>query len=241
MLEQYPFQKWHEEAKKDPKKVYLEVALKLEEMVRQKAEAMGWPKHDHSFARSLDFLKQRRALYRDEVVRLGHFWDIRNSLVHNTGLSVELSLVEDLIAYAHNILRKNAETAEHFMTPFVVTVPDTATLPQAIKILSERSFSQLPILHENKITGLLTHHEVINLLGQNKNWASEPITLAECLKKLDTQKKNFEIVGFKMEVPDILDLYQKNPFLQAVIVTEHGRADEPPQGIIAPVDFLSLI
>ena len=94
MTDNFPFQKWHEEAKREPKKVYLEVAVRLEEMVREKAEAMGWPKHDHSFSRSLDFLKQRQALYRDEVVQLGHFWDIRNSLVHNTGLSVELSLVE---------------------------------------------------------------------------------------------------------------------------------------------------
>lgn len=240
-MEILPFKQWHEEAKREPKKIYLEVMQRLEAMVRQKAETSGWPRHDHSFSRALDFLRQRRLMYRDETVKLAHFWDIRNSLVHNVGLSVELSLVEDVLSYAHNMLRRHAQTAENFMTPFVVAVADTQTLPQTIKIMNERSFSQLPILHKNKIVALLTYHDIISLLGIDKNLVNTPMTIAECLKKLGEIKNNFEIIAFDVEMPEIINIFHKNPLIQAVIVTEHGQDDERPQGIIAPADFLSFV
>ncbi len=241
MSELFPFQTWHEEAKLEPKKVYLAVMQYLEKIIRDKAEVAGFPRHDHSFSRALDFLKQGRSLSHDQAIRLAHYWDIRNSLVHNAGLTVELALVEDVLAYAHNSLRRQAERAGDFMTPFVITVPENATFNQAIKIMSARNFSQLPILRKKQIVTLLTRRDIVELLSQEESEKLKDLSLEACLKKIKKRPDNFILVSFETSIEEVLQHFKRDSLLEAVIVTAQGQATETPQGIITPADFVSLV
>jgi len=66
------------------------------------------------------------------------------------------------------------------------------------------------------------------------------VSVGEVLAR-DHRKDEFALVARDSTVEDALALWMRNPRLEAVIITERGRADETPLGIATATDLIKLL
>ncbi|MFM1805020.1 MAG: hypothetical protein RL136_1899 [Planctomycetota bacterium] len=66
------------------------------------------------------------------------------------------------------------------------------------------------------------------------------VSVGEVLAR-DHRKDEFAVMARDASAEHALSLWTRNPRLEAVIVTEHGRADETPLGIATATDLIKLL
>ncbi|MEY2715866.1 MAG: hypothetical protein RIT24_2209, partial [Planctomycetota bacterium] len=66
------------------------------------------------------------------------------------------------------------------------------------------------------------------------------VSVGEVLAR-DHRKDEFAIVARDATVEEALSLWTRNPRLEAVIITERGRAEETPLGIATATDLIKLL
>ena len=66
------------------------------------------------------------------------------------------------------------------------------------------------------------------------------VAVSEVLAR-DHRRDEFALLARDASADDALTLWAKNPRLEAVIITEHGRADETPIGIATATDLIRLL
>lgn len=66
------------------------------------------------------------------------------------------------------------------------------------------------------------------------------VSVGEVLAR-DHRRDEFAIVARDTSADDALSRWARNPRLEAVIITEHGRADETPIGIATATDLIKLL
>ncbi|MFM7052213.1 MAG: CBS domain-containing protein, partial [Planctomycetota bacterium] len=66
------------------------------------------------------------------------------------------------------------------------------------------------------------------------------VSVGEVLAR-DHRKDEFALVSRDTSADDALSRWARNPRLEAVIITEHGRADETPIGIATATDLIKLL
>jgi len=76
--------------------------------------------------------------------------------------------------------------------------------------------------------------------GERIICAIASVTVGEALAR-DHRKDEFALVPRTASADEALSLWSKNPRLEAVIITERGRADEAPLGIATATDLIKLL
>jgi hypothetical protein len=66
------------------------------------------------------------------------------------------------------------------------------------------------------------------------------VSVGEVLAR-DHRKDEFAIVARDTSADDALSRWTRNPRLEAVVITEHGKADETPIGIATATDLIKLL
>ena len=66
------------------------------------------------------------------------------------------------------------------------------------------------------------------------------VSVGEVLAR-DHRKDEFALVAREATVEEALSLWTRNPRLEAVIITERGRAEETPLGIATATDLIKLL
>ena len=66
------------------------------------------------------------------------------------------------------------------------------------------------------------------------------VSIGEALAR-DHRRDEYAILARDATADDALSLWSKNPRLEAVIITEHGKADELPIGIATATDLIKLL
>ncbi len=66
------------------------------------------------------------------------------------------------------------------------------------------------------------------------------VSVGEVLAR-DHRRDEFALLARDASADDALTLWAKNPRLEAVVITEHGRADETPIGIATATDLIRLL
>ena len=76
--------------------------------------------------------------------------------------------------------------------------------------------------------------------GERIICAIASVTVGEALAR-DHRKDEYALVPRTASADEALSLWSKNPRLEAVIITERGRADEAPLGIATATDLIKLL
>jgi len=76
--------------------------------------------------------------------------------------------------------------------------------------------------------------------GERIICAIASVSIGEVLAR-DNRRDEFALVPRTASADEALSLWSKNPRLEAVIVTERGRADEAPLGIATATDLIKLL
>jgi CBS domain-containing protein len=184
---------------------------------------------------------------------LEKFSDLRNIIIH------EQFKPNYIIAEPHTeIVEAIEKIAETFEAPpkliprykrDVKTFKSTDSLAQVLNLIKEENLSQFPIYDDNScFLGLLTERCIAHWLALNASEdliSLEETTVGDVLSYDETEGRN---VTFLKRRDTVYDAYNKfigdngevSQYLEAILITEHGRNNEALQGIITRWEVIGL-
>jgi predicted transcriptional regulator len=209
-------------------------------------------KEDHyaTFATLIDKAAQRSAVVRQLKGVMKDFADLRNVLVHRYDQDKEITVPsEETVARLEAIvasLSSPPKLASLFTRPVEVCLP-SEPVGTAAKKMHAHSFSQLPVIAEQKFVGLLTADTIARWLATRLDGGIGMLDEEPVEKVLRHQEKsrNHALMGRSATVYDALEEFDKafhsGESLDAIILTNNGRATEAPIGIVTVSDMPKLV
>jgi len=177
---------------------------------------------------------------------LKEYSELRNAIVHDRAggeiIAEPRAEVVESIERIASLLAEPPRVAPLFLKEVLVLSPDQP-VARAIRELSKMTYTQAPVLKEDKITGLLTLKMIVQWMGislANETFDIEKTTIGNVMEMVG-DNDGYEIVSVKkslLEIPDLFYRWQaKGKKLEAVIITWNGNDDEPIKGIITNRDL----
>jgi len=176
-----------------------------------------------------NFSNNRR--YKNELIKLSN---LRNFIVHELKddcvlaepSDIALNLIQNIcqeLTKPKNIL----DIAQR--NPFIADINDT--LSNIVKIMNEKKYSQVPIYESKKFIGLITENGITRWLGRyiKEDIFSLSETKIKEVFECEENPDNYNFFSRKKTFYDAQELFEKN---QAIIITENGKQEEKPLGIV---------
>jgi predicted transcriptional regulator len=171
---------------------------------------------------------------------------LRNVIVHDKRDPVEelatpaLRVVERMERISKE-LEAPEKVERRFVKDEVATVSFDQTLKGVLKMISENQFSQFPVIHEGKIVALLTENGITRWLSSAVAMESmiefADVTVATVLGH-EEKRENMILISRLRELNEVRLQFSKNSFLEAAIITQAGKPDQNPLGIITRWDLI---
>jgi predicted transcriptional regulator len=206
--------------------------------------------HYLTFAALLEEAADESAVIRRLTSTLKDFADLRNVLVHRYDQAKEIAVPsEETVAHLEAIvatLSSPPSLGSLFKGPVEMCRPDEP-VGTAAKKMHAHSFSQLPVIANKKIIGLLTADTIARWLATRLEGGIGMLDEEPVEKVLRHQEKtrNYAVMGLSTTVYDALEEFDKSlhsgEFLDAIILTNGGRATEAPIGIVTVSDMPKLV
>lgn len=175
---------------------------------------------------------------------------LRNAIVHQ-------GVREEIIAEPHtDVVEETERIAEFITTPpnaletvatkDVVTVPHDRSLAEALALMYETGFYNLPVLKNGRLLGVLTNRLAVAELGRAVSEGKTLQFVAEELSAGSIVKDcragyHYEILGRNATLSDVLDAFERNRKLPVVLITARGVAEDGILGIVTTADIPRII
>jgi predicted transcriptional regulator len=180
---------------------------------------------------------------------LEQYAKLRNAIVHEKR-EVGFYIAEPHIEVVEHIehlakIFTSPNYALSIATREVVTFLFEDSIEKVIQGIKEYSYSQYPIYRGKECIGLLTAGDVVKWMATHlvssivdlRDIKVSDIMSVEGNHPLSFAKKSINI----FEVEDIYKSYHKQDMdLEAVIITENGKSDEAPLGLITAWDLIEI-
>lgn len=203
---------------------------------------------NNSFRSLVDRYASSHPWWRQDAEALRAFAELRNVIVHERFdrfryISVPaLEVVEEISAIRDRLL--SPKLVHHVAGREVVTVQEDTPLTQLLLVVREQQINQLPVYGRGKFRGLVTSKGVLAWLAQNVEMNGSTVNLDEVrvsdLLKLEGARHNWDFVARDVPVDEAAFRFVKNPQLEALLVTEHGKKDQGLIGIMTQRDTTGL-
>jgi predicted transcriptional regulator len=171
---------------------------------------------------------------------------LRNFLIHeNRNLHEELAVpAESLVVRLERIaadLSAPEKVEKRFVGEGVATVKPDQSLKQVLQLVSGSGFSQFPVINDEKIVGLLTENGIARWLSSQVATESmvefAEVTVGMVLAH-EEQRENMILIGRLRELNEVRMLFSANALLEAAVITQSGKADQKPLGILTRWDLI---
>jgi CBS domain-containing protein len=172
--------------------------------------------------------------------------DLRNVIVHkNLDPSVEVAIpAEHIVSKLERIAGEleSPERVEARIAPDkLATVTADDSLKDVLHLIREKKYSQFPVIEDGKIIGLLTENGIARWLSAEVAKESliefSDATVSKILKH-EEERPNMALVGRYALIGQVRMQFSQNALLEAVIITQAGKADQQPLGILTRWDFI---
>jgi predicted transcriptional regulator len=172
--------------------------------------------------------------------------ELRNVLVHEKKHPSEelatpvVSIVSRLERIADEI--ESPERVEkRFVHDHVSTVTPEDSIKEVLQLVAGKDFSQFPVIKDGKIIGLLTENGIARWLSAEV--ASESmIEFAEVTVAMviahEEKRENMMLIGRLRVLNEVRMRFAENALLEASIITQAGKPDQKPLGIITRWDLI---
>ena len=220
---------------------FLAAFNRIDELMRKRCKM---PIEKHDFSAVLSEFEKRTYFTERDFLQLAS--RLRNVIVHDkkdpvVELATPVLNVVERIERIAKELESPEKVEKRFVTDKVVTVTSDQTLKEVLKMVSEKQFSQFPVIQEGKIVGLLTENGITRWLSSAVSTESliefAEFTAAMILEH-EEKRANMILIGRLRELNEIRLQFSKNPFLEAAIITQAGKPDQTPIGIITRWDLI---
>jgi hypothetical protein len=106
-----------------------------------------------------------------------------------------------------------------------------------------KKYSQFPVYDaEGQYRQLLTENGITSWLASQAVQKSSPpqleVVAVETLLRQQEARENCHFVSCETSVPQAVNRFNQTPYLEALLITEHGGQEEPLLGIVTPWDLL---
>jgi predicted transcriptional regulator len=107
------------------------------------------------------------------------------------------------------------------------------------------NYSKFPIYKNKEFTGLLTAGSIVKWIAQNTVSSSVNLADTHIFDIMKYEKEHpIDFVAKSTNIFDVETIFEKShkvkKKLEAVIITENGKKDETPLGIITPWDLIEI-
>jgi predicted transcriptional regulator len=183
--------------------------------------------------------------FKDFLIFIG---ELRNALIHT-----KVNPYEYVAIPAYYLLKQLESCLASLDNPpkviptfqiKVITIRLNDSLAEVLHQINKNDFSQFPVYNESGIVGLLTENGITRWLATHMvNKFSvidlEDVRVSEVLKQ-EEARKNYLFIPSKMHVEDALYKFKENGFLEAVLITAHGKDSEELLGIMTKWDVVNM-
>ena len=121
----------------------------------------------------------------------------------------------------------------------------SATLRQAVLLISRTGYSNLPVYEGRRMIGIVNNRRIIKALGgavqsgvSVDEWLSET-PVSDILSEADLLVY-YKYLGKRNTLQDILTAFEENKKLLAVAVSEHGTPGERIVNFVTPADLVRI-
>ena len=187
------------------------------------------------------------ARYRDD---LKEYADLRNAIVHERSDGHMIAELNDAAVADFGRLRSVLLNPPNVIPTFQVTVQTreaSQALSEAVTVMLEGSFSQLAVMEEGRVIGLLTSNTIARWLGHEVAtdlFSLRETTIAEVLRFTEAPE-NHCFLGRRSTLFEALarveDFAARGKDLDAILLTHHGRSDESLLGILTLYDLPKIL
>jgi len=203
-----------------------------------------------TFFQLIDALAGSNAVVRRFAPDLKEYGDLRNAIVHERGDGRVIAEPHDTtVEHIQRIaeLLTNPPVITPLFQKTVFTLSDSSPVSTAVKVMFDNNISQIPILHQKTVIGLLTTNTITRWLG--KHVADDIFSLQEtsvaevllCAEENPNKKANYIFLKQSASVFDAIEYFatyaESGSQLDAILITAHGRHNEGLIGIMTITDF----
>jgi len=125
----------------------------------------------------------------------------------------------------------------------VVKLQANQPLADAWRLVREDGFSRYPVYEQNRFVGLLTSNGFARWCAQQLKGTKIDVDTADArvgdVVAFDHRREAVEFVSREALIDDVEQLFREARPLEAVLITEHGRPDQSPIGMICAQDMAS--
>jgi CBS domain-containing protein len=189
---------------------------------------------------------RKNSVVRRYTPHLKDLADLRNVIVHqrtdgriiadpNDGVVAEIEQIRTMLLNPPKVIPT--------FKADVLTLAPNARIAEAVKAMRERSFSQVPIYDNTEFAGLLTANTITRWLGaslQQDVFILSETKISDVLTHTE-DREHVCFIGSRATLFDALDQFQayerNDTRLEAMLITNSGRANESLLGIITVYDL----
>lgn len=182
--------------------------------------------------------------YEDDLIDYSR---LRNSIVHSSSGGI-------VIAEPHTSVVEELEHIERLITTppkadgyshRAVTLGCNKTVGESIKLMAASGFSNVPVIKENKIIGVVNNKLIVEALAKkassdNYEDVAQFIKNSPIQNTLTEYNAHYVILDDKATIDKVLDAFSNNPKLQIVILTRKALPDSDITGVLTTGDIQRL-
>ncbi|OPL15076.1 MAG: hypothetical protein AVO34_00785 [Firmicutes bacterium ML8_F2] len=177
---------------------------------------------------------------------LREYSELRNAIVHDrVGGEIIAEPNDEVVHSIEHIatLLLEPPKVSHLFLKDVLSLKASDPVSKAVRAFSKHSFTQAPVIEKGKLVGLLTSNMIVKWMGISLADDSFDIDKTSVIDVIEVvgYEKEYEIVPATkplFDIPDLFYLWQKKGRkLEAVLITQNGKKDEPLIGIITNRDL----
>ncbi|BES63926.1 CBS domain-containing protein [Gottschalkiaceae bacterium SANA] len=224
--------------------VFLSTYQEIEEYFQRELDSS----HHLRFYEMVNRMKKKSAAVRRYEFDLREYADLRNAITHgNMGEDVAIAephdkVVEDLQKIRDQIVAPPVITK--IVTHDVKTIDGSMRFSDALGLMKEHGYGQLPVYEEEQYQGIFNGEIVMRWLRSNHKREVLKMNQVTVNEIIDSDSAQSHQVIFKPRAASVLDIQEtverytdKQYRLQAIIITENGKPTEKPLTIITSADL----
>lgn len=199
-----------------------------------------------SFSSIVNRLSKNRREVRQFKKKLFEYNDLRNAIVHERIDNMVIAEPNDFAVNDFERIYKKISSPDlitRVVNHHVKTLDIDDMLTDALIIMQENDFSQIPVYKGNEFIDMLNTEAITSWM--KSSIAQEIVSITEMsIREILKHKSDYTKTVFKprkINVYEIMDIYKKNVYepkqIDAIIITHNGRKDEKPLTIITDFDI----
>ncbi|MGI9013532.1 MAG: CBS domain-containing protein [Phycisphaerales bacterium] len=188
---------------------------------------------------------RRLARHVDFLLEVG---ELRNAIVHNRlGDGSYIAVPNEQTVLELETIEKRLFSPEKVVPRFQRTVQSLQvhdSLALAWELVRSTGFTRFPVYENGSFIGLLTSNGFTRWCAGAMDKKGQ-LTIdthdvqVRDVMATDHHREFAALVAVDATIDEVAELFRENALLEAVIVTQHGRATEKPIGLICASDILS--